>query len=244
MASLFAHEVNNLLTQLAGRTQLALMRPEDPDLSRHALQSVQDCCARAEQLTQLFLIPTSAQGSSGADARLSLQSIHERVCGAIRSSDCDRLGFELHDETEGYMPDLLPIVLEQILQNLLLNAIRAIEEHPEHDSASHCVRVVAECSMWNTPTTEHEMRIEVIDTGVGMSPRQVAQLNSGEAIDEPTHPTSQRHRRHGLGMRVCRKLLSTVGGTLHCDSTPNHGTRITIRVPALKLQDQYERAAA
>lgn len=248
MASLFAHEINNLLTQLAGRAQLARMRPGDTELTELALASVEDCCARAEQLAQLFMAPAAPVHDPGGEIRVGLSQIHQRACAGLRHSDLERFEIELHDQTQGYAPDVLPIVLEQVLQNLVINAIRAIDEHPEPGGGSHSIRVSAQCSTWNTPpnpsSDTREMIIEVIDTGVGMTPRQVAQLNAGEPIDAPKHTQSTRFARHGLGMRVCRKLLGTVGGTLRCVSAPGQGTRMIVRVPAVHLDSIGRKSAA
>lgn len=248
MAMLFAHEINNLLTQLAGRAQLARMRPGDTELNELALASVEDCCARADQLTQLFMAPAATASHVTGETRLGLREIHQRACGGLRHGDLDRFEIELNDQTQGYAPDVLPIVLEQILQNLVINAIRAIEEHPEPEATNHNIRISAQCSTWNTPTNHpsdsREMIIEVIDTGVGMTPRQVTQLNAGEPIDPPEHTQSQRLARHGLGMRVCRKLLGTVGGTLRCVSAPGQGTRMIVLVPAVRLDSAERKSAA
>lgn len=252
MASLFAHEINNLLTQLAGRAQLARMRPEDAELTELALASVEECCARAEQLAQLFLAPTTPSTPTSTPAsipaRVSLEHIHARACAGLGHREHERCPIVLDDQTRGYVPDLLPIVLEQVLQNLVINAIRAIQEHPKPNDQSHIIRVSAQCSTWNTPAAlsqmQTQMQIEITDTGVGMTPRQVAQLNAGEPVDAPEHTQSTRLARHGLGMRVCRKLLGTVGGTLQCVSAPGQGTRMILRVPAIHLDSAGKKSAA
>ncbi|MCA9275053.1 MAG: sensor histidine kinase [Phycisphaerales bacterium] len=243
MASLFVHEINNLLTQLAGRAQLARMRPEDAELTELALASVEDCCARAELLAQLFMAPAAPTNQRNDEIRIGLSQIHDRACAGLRHSDLKQFEFELDDQTQGYAPDVLPIVLEQVLQNLVINAIRAIDEHPAPDNQSHIIRVSAQCSTWNTPDDQSRMQIEITDTGIGMTPRQVAQLNAGEPVDTPEHTQSVRFARHGLGMRVCRKLLGAVGGTLQCVSAPGQGTRMILRVPAVRL-DSVERKSA
>ncbi len=245
VAAMYAHEVNNQLTHLAGRAQLALMREDDRELSEHALRAVGDCCDRIERLTRLFLSDGGAIEPDRHQLRSSIRQIHESVCRGIRGSDRDRLGITLDDASEGYAPDMLPIVLEQVLQNLVLNAVRAIDEHPEPDDPSHSIRVVvSRCSTWNTPAAESGLEIMIEDTGVGMSDRQLNQLNAGEPIEPPTHAKSREHTRHGLGLRVCRKLLDTVGGSLHAISSHGHGARVVVRVPAIRIDAHNAREAA
>lgn len=255
MSQLYAHEVNNLLTQVSARAQLALMRPSDSDLAQHALRSVGDCCERINQLTQIFLSPDSAQNAGrGPIPREQMPAIHQRVLGTIRDADRARYGLELTDGSAGYAPDLLPVMLEQVLQNLILNALRAIAEHPNPTDQGHQIQITThlrsreQCSTWNTPTTTHAIEIVVEDTGVGMNAQQVTQLMNGMRVDlsecRPSAHHSGRFSRHGLGIRVCRKLLGAVGGALACESTPMRGTRMIVRVPGVKLQGNTIRSAA
>lgn len=254
MAPLYAHEVNNLLTQLSARAQLALMRPEESRLAEQTLQAVGDCCRRIDQLTQIFLTADSPADSQSDQERHSVQEIHRRVCAGIRANDRDRLGLRIEDHSKGFAPDLMPVVLEQVLQNLLINALRAIDEHPSPKDPHHRIVLEArmlqphDCSTWNNRANAgssiYGIELTVEDTGVGMNTRQVTQLNSGQAIDPPSGSPASRIARHGLGLRVCRKLLATAGGAIRCDSSPNQGTRMIIMMPALKLDADTIRSAA
>lgn len=254
MVPLYAHEVSNMLTRLSARSQLALMRPGDDELREEALVAVGDCCRRIEQLTQIFLAPNSPEDTSDTAERLAFVEIHRRVCQGVRLDDRERLGLVLDDRSAGYAPDMMPVVLEQVLSNLFVNALRAIDEHPTPNDPHHRIRIEAHafsgdvCSMWNTstPSAAPELGMEIVveDTGAGLNPRQVTQLNSGQAVDMPVGPMRSRIARHGLGLRVCRKLLSTVGGSMHCDSSINQGTRIVVRVPAVRLHAERVRPAA
>ncbi len=255
LSQLYAHEVNNLLTQVSARAQLAMMRPDDRELAEHALRGVGDCCQRINQLTQIFLTPNAprAQGTRPAD-REPVARIHARVIDTIRESDRAHLGLELDDHSVGFAPDLMPVMLEQVLSNLVLNAMRAIAEHPSPHDPAHQIRITARtmesgtCSTWNTPTASHLIEIIVEDTGAGMEPRQVTQLMNGLPVDVPTQRTgrtpSDRFARHGLGLRVCQKLMSAVGGAIACESTPLKGTRMRVRVPAIMLDRASARLAA
>lgn len=258
LSQLYAHEVNNLLTQISARAQLALLRPQDPHLTELALLGVGDCCDRISQLTQIFLAPpsppTPGERTNSNSSRSSIEAIHERVLSSIRDTDRAHHGFELIDTTQGYRPDLMPLLLEQILLNLLLNALRAVHEHPSASIKRHTIRVHASlieqhtvCSTWNTPTIVHtpaRMRISVEDAGVGMSASQITQLMNGLQVQSSTTNIAHPFTRHGLGIRVCRKLLDTVGGQLQCESTPLVGTRMSITVPAIRAMPVSDTQAA
>ncbi|HCT46650.1 MAG: hypothetical protein CMJ35_00970 [Phycisphaerae bacterium] len=250
MAPLYAHEVNNLLTQLSARAQLAQMRPGQPELATQTLQAVGDCCRRIEQLTQIFLLPDTPTDDHAQCERVGINEIHRRVIAGVRADDRDRLGLELNDLSTGLAPDTMPIMIEQILSNLIINALRAIDEHPEPRDPHHRIMLESRplppsaCSTWNNRSSTHGIELIIEDTGVGMTPRQVSQLNSGQAIDLPSTRSKSKIERHGLGLRVCRKLLAAAGGSMRCDSSLNQGTRIALLLPAIKLDQKQLRHAA
>jgi len=68
--------------------------------------------------------------------------------------------------------------------------------------------------------------LEFCDTGVGL----------GEAdpqrIFEPFYTTKPNGRGSGLGLAMCREIISRAGGTIAADCPAAGGTRITIRLPA------------
>lgn len=245
MAPLYAHEINNLITQLSGRAQLALMQIENEAVVTQALRGIVDGCERAARLSELFLTPGTLPAEDKQTDSLPL--IVDRLRTAI--PQCEQaqglLHFDIDDDDP--TPGIPPIVLEQILDNLIRNALRAIDEHPDPSSTHHEIRIACDpsprCSTWNT-TDQLLMRIVVSDTGVGMTAAQVESLFALKDNHRSAGPRNERYPRHGLGMRVCRMLIESVGGAIHCDSKPNQGTRMTLLVPTLGQETESYRSAA
>ncbi|MEX0877052.1 MAG: ATP-binding protein [Phycisphaerales bacterium] len=252
LAPMFAHEVNNLMTQVGGRAQLALMRPDDPHATARALNLAAQAGAHIAQLAEFFLdaaptaqatptAPTTQTSEIPADSR-RLRDIHQRALGFLDDTDVETLGFTLIEDEPGIEAGVLPVLLQQVLLNLYINAVRAIRRCPASQHRDHAVRVRvgvldaagAACSPWNTT----RIRITIQDTGVGMTSDQAARLMGDTASRHPnTHTVNDEsppdaRQGHGLGLPICRRLLAEVGGALRCESTPGKGTRMTIIVPA------------
>jgi signal transduction histidine kinase len=71
--------------------------------------------------------------------------------------------------------------------------------------------------------------IEVIDDGPGMS-AEVAK----RAFEPFSRGDASRDRRTGgvgLGMSIVRTIVEAHGGNVALESSPGHGTRITMRLP-------------
>jgi signal transduction histidine kinase len=103
-----------------------------------------------------------------------------------------------------------PTQLAQVFTNLLLNAAQACKPR---GGAIEC----AVCA------TDSATRIEVIDTGAGMSPESL------QRAFEPFFTT--RTRGTGLGLSICRRVVEAHGGMISIESRLGSGTRVAIELP-------------
>jgi signal transduction histidine kinase/FixJ family two-component response regulator len=95
------------------------------------------------------------------------------------------------------------------LVNLLLNAIQSM---PTGGTLSISTRARGE-----------HLRLEIKDTGCGMTPEQLAQ------VFEPFYTTKSRGL--GLGMPYAKRVVELHGGSIRLESQPSEGTKVEIRLP-------------
>ncbi|GAB2904512.1 hypothetical protein GCM10027093_47650 [Paraburkholderia jirisanensis] len=108
--------------------------------------------------------------------------------------------------------------LRQILFNLLGNAIKFT---PAGEVDVH-VAVAQHTEAGQT------LEITVEDTGIGIAPDVQARLF--EPFVQAESSTTRRFGGTGLGLTICRKLVDLMGGSLELHSTPEVGTRMTLRL--------------
>ena len=106
-----------------------------------------------------------------------------------------------------------PTRLRQILLNLLSNAAR-------HTTKGLVLLEVEQ----DGPDAIFLVR----DTGVGMSPEEVAVLF--QAFSQVGSGDSRGGT--GLGLEISRRLARLLGGDISVESTPGHGSTFTLRLPA------------
>jgi CheY-like chemotaxis protein len=71
----------------------------------------------------------------------------------------------------------------------------------------------------------------VSDTGIGMTPEQIARLF--EVFSQADAATTRKYGGTGLGLALSRRLCRMMGGDVTVESEPDRGSTFTIRLPAL-----------
>jgi signal transduction histidine kinase len=122
------------------------------------------------------------------------------------------------------VPEQLPpvradaVVLQRILDNLVSNAVDALEGKP--GTVTIGAGAVGEGA-------EQRVRFTVADTGRGMTREELKR-----AFDD-FHTTKPAGT--GLGLSVVRRLLTDVGGSVKADTAPGEGTTFTVEIPAARF---------
>ena len=112
-------------------------------------------------------------------------------------------------------PDLAEVNIDrgQVVEVLLVLLSNAIEAMPSGGRA----RLVARAEPGD------RVRLEVCDTGVGISPQQQARLFQLFATTKATGT--------GIGLAVAKKIVEAHGGTIAVESTPGAGTTFAVILP-------------
>ncbi len=173
--------------------------------------------------------------------RCSPVEIIADVCALMQVRAAEK-GLRLEVEYRGLVPETIetdPTRLQQILLNLVGNALKFTEQGE--------VRIVA--ALVTPPDVPRPtLQMDVIDTGVGLSPEQIARLFRPFAQADSS--TSRKFGGTGLGLVICQRLARLLGGDVKViESKPGAGTRFRATIAAgplegVPLQDGDHRAAA
>ena len=105
--------------------------------------------------------------------------------------------------------------LQQVLHNLVGNAIKFTER------GGVTIAVAAE--------PDGGVRIEVADTGVGMTEAQIGRVF--EEFAQADSSTTRRYGGTGLGLPIVKGLVEAMGGTVAVRSRPGEGSCFTLGLP-------------
>ncbi|NIV32486.1 MAG: hypothetical protein GWN58_24520 [Anaerolineae bacterium] len=107
---------------------------------------------------------------------------------------------------------LAPDRVQQVLLNLVLNAVEAMPEGGQLQISTALTR------------EPDGVRVTFADTGVGIEPERLP------GIFEPFHST--RAEGLGLGLYISKKIVEEHGGHIKVDSHVGEGTTFTVWLPA------------
>lgn len=110
-----------------------------------------------------------------------------------------------------------PVRTRQIVLNLLVNAIKFTS------AGSIALRVDY---LDNRPKQAGSLVIEVRDTGIGIPPER--QRRIFDPYQRVEQPGSRRVSGSGLGLSICRELVSLMRGAITVSSSPDKGTVFTV----------------
>ena len=212
MASSLAHELNQPLTAIAnynmGAVAMIKAGKATPEMLLEALEKGAKQAERAGKI-----ISRIREFVKRSEPRRQSVPISRILDNAISFADIDarkrQVGIEKHlpDELPQVLAD--PILIEQVLLNLLKNGVEAME-HSEYRTL-HVV------------VTDQGALIEVavIDRGHG--------LKDPERLFEPFYSTKSEGL--GMGLNICRTIIESHHGRLWATANPDGGTIFRFTLP-------------
>ena len=150
------------------------------------------------------------------DLRATVEDVATLFSAAASDKGVEVVCFVPPDVPTGVRGD--PTRLRQILSNVIGNAVKFTE------SGQVVIRVsnLTESSDEPDPNQEVALRIEVSDTGIGMSPEAVQRLF--EPFAQADSSMTRRFGGTGLGLAIARQLVELMGGRFTVESVEGEGT--------------------
>ncbi len=224
-----SHEIRTPMNAVIGMLELALKRAEHGELDRSAIEvaysSANDLLDLIGDILDIARIESGrlSLNPERANLRRLVESVLRVFDGLARQKDLE-LVLELDSRINA---DVLidPLRFKQILSNLVSNAIKF--------TPMGRIKVVLQAAESPDPQLLH-LHITVQDSGIGISVEDQQRLF--EPFAQADNTGQMARTGAGLGLVICRSLCMMMGGNLSLDSTPGHGTRISMNLVLTTLE--------
>ena len=229
-----SHELRTPLTSIIGFSRLLGEQRELAQDSRHFARRIHDASeALLAIINDVLDVSKLEAGQVELEIQpLSLRQLVDETTGIVAIQAAAK-GLELRVELDPRTPELISgdiARLRQVLINFLSNAVKFTPE------GSVTVK-----SRWRGRKTAGRLRVEVVDTGPGLAPAQVARLF--ERFSQAEVSINRTHGGTGLGLAICKATVELMGGTVGVDTAPGEGSSFWFELPAAAAKAPETRPA-
>lgn len=217
----FAHEIGTPLNAISGHVQLLNMDLGVTHSDRIGIISGQ--LKKIEEIVKGFLLTTKTPIVQ-QKIRITTSELIERIVVLVMPTlQRHQISFGQEFKAREDEVEVVPLEIEQVLLNLVNNAIDSMKSSEEKKNRHHALWIRTYNSPGNvTPT---HVIIEIQDTGSGISPDHLKQ------IFKPFFTTKTLGEGHGLGLSICQQIVRSYGGEIVVESNLNRGTKMKVQLP-------------
>ncbi len=210
LAAGIAHEIRNPLASISGAIQLLKEEKEVGQSSQRLMEIILAESGRLNRLITDFLL--YAQPPKLNKKKVDIGALVDNTLEVFSRSPQWTKGIQLSKIME---PNIIiaadPQQLEQVLWNLFINAVDAMEGKGVLEVRTH------------KDGKGHTVTLAVSDTGKGISAKDI------NKIFDPFFTTKEGGS--GLGLSIVHKIIEIHGGDISAESRVHHGTTFTLTLP-------------
>ena len=210
-----AHEVNQPLAAITANGEAALLRLDQrkPDLER--LRGLtEEMIADARRASEVVAhIRSMASPQTGQYRPVSLNAVVSEAL-ALVGSQLEKRGTVASLDLKPGLAEIMgdAVQLQQVVVNLMLNALNALEA------------TTNPCMVIRTRRVAQMIHLTVEDNGVGIPPDCIGKLFNSFFTTKPDGM--------GIGLAICRTIVEAHGGSISAEDRPEGGARFTVWLPA------------
>ncbi|MCM2354607.1 MAG: response regulator [Pseudobdellovibrio sp.] len=218
-----SHEIRTPLNAITGYSEI-LSRTDNPLERQILIENIQKNSSHLTGIIDNILDISNIEFGKIfiSTHRISVRSLFEDVLLTMSNRAVTK-GIEFKIKTEGLMPEYVQTAesrVKQIMTNLLGNAVKFTEEGS----------VSLTFSAQNTANGQKFLIVSVIDTGIGISKHDQADLF--QSFSQADASSTRRFGGVGLGLVVSKRMAQQFGGDVTLiDSRLGRGSTFELKIP-------------
>ena len=224
-----SHEIRTPMNAVIGFTQLLY----DTQLSEEQKGFVDAIHFSGDNL--LVIINDILDLSKMQSGKMRLEKIDFNLNDLLKSiitslrGKAENKGLQLSLEIGALVPSIVngdPVRLNQVLTNLINNAVKFTERGYVHLKVEHT----------SSKNDKQILEFSVKDSGIGIPHDKHSQIF--ESFVQASSETSRKYGGTGLGLTIVKNIIELHGGTISFDSTPGYGSTFYAFLPFAKADHE------
>lgn len=210
-----SHDLRTPLTSIIGSISAVLDSGDSIDVGQRDML-LTDAKNDAEWLVRMVenLLSITRIGAA-EDARINktpelLEEVIGDCCSKFRKRNPE-LGLDIHVPDEPLIVSMDAMLIEQVILNLMDNSV-----HHGKTTSMISVRVTAE---------DGNAKVSVSDDGQGIDPKIIGDIFKGQLDPDDSN------RFRGIGLAVCKTIVSAHGGKISAANLPEGGAQFIFTLP-------------
>ena len=210
-----SHDIRTPMNAIIGLTDLALHFDVPNEVEEHLIKIERASKTLLRIINDILDFSKIEAGKlSLKPSRFDLRDLFDNLGNLLRQSASNK-GVELNMSVVASTPNALigdNLRLEQILMNLIANAIKFTES--------------GEIDVRAAPMDQNDNRVRIAfsvrDTGIGMYTTQISNLF--EPFSQGDSSITRKYEGSGLGLSICKRLVGMMEGQIMVESQPGVGS--------------------
>ena len=228
LAGAITHDFNNLLTGILGHIDLAQTVPGVDQSTREMLEPARRGALMARDLVKRLLL-FARRRSEGPFAPVDLTALMRDTLPLLTAAASAAIKVQANLPAEPLFVFGDASQLQQMVMNLVVNAVHAIE--PGGGDIAVSLEELPAAALASDEPVERYVRLAVRDTGVGMDGE------TRRRLFEPFFTTKQPGQGTGLGLAIVHGVVFAHGGRIHVESEVGCGTTFFVTLPLVTVED-------
>ncbi len=220
-----SHDIRTPLTGIVGATN-TLLEQADHLTEAQQRELLTDANEDAQWLIRVVenLLSITRLGAENTQLHKTMEMAEEVIEGAAANFErrYSHIAVKVHLPQEPLLVPMDPLLIQQVLTNLLENAV-------SHGKTTTCIDIAL------TQAQEGWAAITVSDNGQGIPPEKLSGIFDGNTRPEG-HGDMKRNM--GIGLSLCRTVILAHGGHIRACNQPSGGASFTLELPM--KEENYE----
>jgi signal transduction histidine kinase/CheY-like chemotaxis protein len=216
----YAHDFNNVLVGVLGGVALLQEHLDRDDEGLEIVEILEVAARRAQALTKQIL--GYANASHERRAEIDLNQLISETLKPLRPLSRPRCKIMMKLEEDLPLIRVEPVAIQQVVINLVLNALESMPEQGEIHLTTHLMAKPPKAVL-RTKFESPFVAVSVRDTGQGIHGEDV------EAVFDPRHSAHGAGR--GLGLAASQAIARRYGGEITVRSEAGRGSAFTLWLP-------------